>query len=314
MKLFFRIIFLIFILFSILFSTPLFIQETQIKNYVKNKILEEAEKKNDSRTIYELTNQGRNQAYTNISGRAATNNYRNQNQVYTNINGRVVTNNYRNQNQVYTNINGRVVTNNYRNQNQAYTNINSRMITNNYRNQNQVYTNINSRMITNNYRNQNQVYTNIEGRVITNNYINQNRDYNIEGEALTDDYGNQSDGRIIIDDIDFSVYKERGYDLTMDILPRYYTVRKGDTLRKISSYHFIYQDPEFYNIIYNANKDKIRNQSGLTVGERLIIPSIRGETRYWTYEPLLEYISFKSLMDLPGLLHKNYPFMIRTKE
>ncbi|WP_038374990.1 LysM peptidoglycan-binding domain-containing protein [Brachyspira alvinipulli] len=187
-----KIILFIFIFTNLVFSTPLFIQETPIKTYIKNRILKEAEKKGDEQTIYELTNE-------------------------------------------------------------------------------------NKLIITNN-------------NIITNNTL------------------------IITNDIDFSRYKERGYDITMDVLPRYYTVRKGDTLFKISSYTFIYGEKNFWTIIYNANKNLIKNTSSLPIGLKLFIPSIRGETRYWTYEPKLEYVPFKMKMDLTSNMYQDYPFIIKTKD
>lgn len=54
----------------------------------------------------------------------------------------------------------------------------------------------------------------------------------------------------------------RGYTL--------YTVRPGDTLRKIAE--AIYGDPEKYDIIHNANKDKLTNINSIPVGVQLKIP------------------------------------------
>ena len=190
-----KIIIFLFIFYCFLFSTPLFIEETPIKNYVKKKILDEAEKKGDIKTIYELTNDN------------------------------------------------------------------------------------NILLITN------------KEILSTNNSI-----------------------PVITNDIDFSKYKERGYDITIDLLPRYYIVRKGDTLLKISSYPFIYGERNFWNIIYNANKNIINNTKSLPIGLKLFIPSIRGETRYWNYEPKLEYIPFKKKMDLTTNMYNDYPFMVKTKD
>ncbi|WP_297203373.1 hypothetical protein [uncultured Brachyspira sp.] len=204
-----KIIIFLFIFYCFLFFTPLFIEETPIKNYVKKKILDEAEKRGDIKTIYELTNE------------------------------------------------------------------NIIIITND----NDLLTNNNILLITN------------KAILSTNNNI-----------------------LIITNDIDFSKYKERGYDITMDLLPRYYTVRKGDTLLKISSYPFIYGERNFWNIIYNANKNIINNTKSLPIGLKLFIPSIRGETRYWNYEPKLEYIPFKKKMDLTTNMYNDYPFMVKTKD
>ena len=119
---------------------------------------------------------------------------------------------------------------------------------------------------------------------------------------------------IITNDIDFSKYRDRGYDITMDVLPRYYRVQAGDTLLKISSYPFIYGERNFWRIIYLHNKDIINDTTSLPIGLRLFIPSIRGETRYWNYEPKLEYIPFKTRMDLTTNMYNDYPFIIKTED
>lgn len=189
-----KIIILIFLFCSIVMSTPLFIEETPIKIYIKNKILDEAEKKGDIQTIEELTNE-------------------------------------------------------------------------------------NTSVITN------------DKLISTNNSV-----------------------LIITNDIDFSKYRDRGYDITMDVLPRYYRVQAGDTLLKISSYPFIYGERNFWRIIYLHNKDIINDTTSLPIGLRLFIPSIRGETRYWNYEPKLEYIPFKTRMDLTTNMYNDYPFIIKTED
>ncbi|MEI0446749.1 hypothetical protein R4J03_06770 [Brachyspira intermedia] len=175
-------------------STPLFIEETPIKIYIKNKILDEAEKKGDIQTIEELTNE-------------------------------------------------------------------------------------NTSVITN------------DKLISTNNSV-----------------------LIITNDIDFSKYRDRGYDIAMDVLSRYYRVQAGDTLLKISSYPFIYGERNFWCIIYLHNKDIINDTTSLPIGLRLFIPSIRGETRYWNYEPKLEYIPFKTRMDLTTNMYNDYPFIIKTED
>ncbi|CRF31917.1 hypothetical protein BRSU_0456 [Brachyspira suanatina] len=189
-----KIIILIFIFCSIVMSSPLFIEETPIKIYIKNKILDEAEKKGDIQTIEELTNE-------------------------------------------------------------------------------------NTSIITN------------DKLISTNNSV-----------------------LIITNDIDFSKYRDRGYDITMDVLPRYYRVQAGDTLLKISSYPFIYGERNFWRIIYIHNKDIINDTTSLPIGLRLFIPSIIGETRYWNYEPKLEYIPFKTKMDLTTNMYNDYPFIIKTED
>ncbi len=51
---------------------------------------------------------------------------------------------------------------------------------------------------------------------------------------------------------------------------KYYIVKKGDTLKKIA-YKF-YNDTSKWIIIYNANKDKVKNPNVLTPGLKLYIP------------------------------------------
>jgi nucleoid-associated protein YgaU len=51
-----------------------------------------------------------------------------------------------------------------------------------------------------------------------------------------------------------------------------YRVRKGESLRVIAGYDFIYADREKWRLIYKANKDKIRNPDILTPGLILRIP------------------------------------------
>ncbi|WP_256097199.1 hypothetical protein [Brachyspira hampsonii] len=54
----------------------------------------------------------------------------------------------------------------------------------------------------------------------------------------------------------------------MDLLPRYYTVRRGCTLLKISSYIFIYRERNFCYILYNKNI--INDSDSLPVGLKLL--------------------------------------------
>lgn len=55
-------------------------------------------------------------------------------------------------------------------------------------------------------------------------------------------------------------------------LPTEYTVKKGDCLWRISGYSFIYNDPRKWPVIYEANKDKIRNPDLIYPGQLLLIP------------------------------------------
>ena len=58
-----------------------------------------------------------------------------------------------------------------------------------------------------------------------------------------------------------------------------YTVRRGDTLSRISGYDFIYNDPTRGGVIYRANRDQMRSQSDLREGQTLKIP--RGLPVQW---------------------------------
>lgn len=51
-----------------------------------------------------------------------------------------------------------------------------------------------------------------------------------------------------------------------------YTVVKGDSLWKIAKRH--YGDPLKWPVIYNANKDKIRNPNRIYPGQVLVIPAL----------------------------------------
>ena len=51
-----------------------------------------------------------------------------------------------------------------------------------------------------------------------------------------------------------------------------YTVKKGDTLSKISK--SIYGSSRYYHSIYQANTDKMRSESDLKIGMTLVIPEI----------------------------------------
>lgn len=65
--------------------------------------------------------------------------------------------------------------------------------------------------------------------------------------------------------------------------PKYYeenySVRKNDTLSKISGYDFIYGDPSKWGIIYRANRDQIKDPNIIYVDQVLKIP--RGLPNSW---------------------------------
>lgn len=56
----------------------------------------------------------------------------------------------------------------------------------------------------------------------------------------------------------------------VDTSPRYYTVKKGDTLYKISKN--VYGEGKHWKAIYQANKNVITNPSALQLGWKLKLP------------------------------------------
>ena len=80
-------------------------------------------------------------------------------------------------------------------------------------------------------------------------------------------------------------------------LPKYYKVRlipkKRDCFWRISEYDFIYNDPWKWEIIYDANKEKLKNPDNphfIFPGQLFVIPSINGEIREGTYDPKKKYM------------------------
>lgn len=65
--------------------------------------------------------------------------------------------------------------------------------------------------------------------------------------------------------------------------PKYYedtyTVVRGESLSKISGYHFIYNDPSLWGIIYRANRDQIKDPNLIYPDQVLKIP--RGKPNTW---------------------------------
>jgi hypothetical protein len=69
-------------------------------------------------------------------------------------------------------------------------------------------------------------------------------------------------------------------------LPRYYVVRAGDTFNRIAADPRIYNNPSEWFVLYQANRDKLRdpnNPDQLSAGTVIEIPSIAGENREGTY-------------------------------
>ena len=72
------------------------------------------------------------------------------------------------------------------------------------------------------------------------------------------------------------------------VFPQYYIVQSRrtntDSLWRIASYDFIYGNGNLWKKIYDANKDTIKNPNVIIAGQKLIIPSLKGETRQGTYD------------------------------
>jgi nucleoid-associated protein YgaU len=78
--------------------------------------------------------------------------------------------------------------------------------------------------------------------------------------------------------------------------PAVYVVRlipgRSDCLWRIAEYSFIYNNPFKWPVLYEANKKTFRdpgNPNLIFPGQKLQIPSIKGETRDGTYDPKKEY-------------------------
>lgn len=79
-------------------------------------------------------------------------------------------------------------------------------------------------------------------------------------------------------------------------LPAVYVVRaipgRSDCLWRIAEYPFIYNNPLKWPVIYEANKRTFRdpgNPNLIFPGQKLTIPSLRGETRAGTWDPKATY-------------------------
>jgi nucleoid-associated protein YgaU len=81
--------------------------------------------------------------------------------------------------------------------------------------------------------------------------------------------------------------------------PAIYVVRlipeRRDCLWRIAEYPFIYNDARKWPAIYDYNKKTFRdpgNPNLIYPGQKLVIPSLAGETRSGTYDPAKKYKSF----------------------
>ena len=85
--------------------------------------------------------------------------------------------------------------------------------------------------------------------------------------------------------------------ITSGVFPKYYVVvertKNTDSLWLIASYDFIYGDGRLWRKIYEANRDKIKNPDIIRKGQRLTIPSLKGERREGTYNSNNTYGNIK---------------------
>lgn len=125
---------------------------------------------------------------------------------------------------------------------------------------------------------------------------------------LAEDYSNSlMNSRSVIDltqlmalsDSDAVIVPEENAVVQDNIFPKYYKVMyrksKTDSLWRIASYDFVYGDGNKWTIIYEANKDKIKNPNVIRSGMILVIPSIKNETREGTYDENKTYNSIKNI-------------------
>jgi len=83
------------------------------------------------------------------------------------------------------------------------------------------------------------------------------------------------------------------------VFPKYYVVRlildDRDCFNKIAGYPWVYNDRYEWRVLYDANKDVIRQPNNphlINPGQVFEIPSLRGEIREGTYDPDQRYPTF----------------------
>jgi nucleoid-associated protein YgaU len=83
------------------------------------------------------------------------------------------------------------------------------------------------------------------------------------------------------------------------VFPKYYVVRlildDRDCFNKIAGYSWVYNDRHEWRVLYDANKNVIRDPNNphlIHPGQVFTIPSLRGEIREGTYDPDGEYPTF----------------------
>ena len=105
----------------------------------------------------------------------------------------------------------------------------------------------------------------------------------------------------LLQDIQPAVQEELPYsaEVEVPVFPKYYVVRlipaDRDCFNKISGYPFIYNDKYKWRVLYEANKEKLRQPNNphlINPGQVFIIPSILGEKREGTWDPDKDYPVF----------------------
>jgi nucleoid-associated protein YgaU len=83
------------------------------------------------------------------------------------------------------------------------------------------------------------------------------------------------------------------------VFPKYYVVRlildDRDCFNKIAGYSWVYNDRYEWRVLYDANKNVIRDPNNphlIHPGQVFTIPSLRGEIREGTYDPSERYPTF----------------------
>lgn len=96
----------------------------------------------------------------------------------------------------------------------------------------------------------------------------------------------------------------KGADSRVMILPQYYVVVRKipltDALWRIAARGYVYGDALEWTKLYEANRRLLRdprNPDLILPGQRLMIPSIRGERREGTYDPNKEYITIEEALN-----------------
>jgi nucleoid-associated protein YgaU len=107
------------------------------------------------------------------------------------------------------------------------------------------------------------------------------------------------DVALILDNLAALIASDAAKKKAENTWPGVYIVRlipqRRDCLWRIAEYPFIYNNPLKWTVIYEANKKTFRdpgNPNMIYPGQKLVIPSLRGESRDGTYDPDTTYKPF----------------------